>query len=80
MRIAADRGASSAGLDASEGLLAIARSACPRPTWGSASSSACRSPTTRFDAVTGFCSIFFADDPVAALRNAGRVAKPGAPS
>ena len=32
-----------------------------------------------FDAVTGFCSFFFADDMVEALREAGRVAKPGAP-
>ena len=32
-----------------------------------------------FDAVLGFNSFFFADDMVAALREAGRVAKPGAP-
>ena len=32
-----------------------------------------------FDAVCGFNSFFFADDMVAALREAGRVAKPGAP-
>ncbi len=32
-----------------------------------------------FDAVTGFCSFFVADDMVEALREAGRVAKPGAP-
>ena len=32
-----------------------------------------------FDLVTGFNSFFFADDIVAALREAGRVAKPGAP-
>jgi SAM-dependent methyltransferase len=32
-----------------------------------------------FDLVTGFNSFFFADDLVAALREAGRVAKPGAP-
>ena len=32
-----------------------------------------------FDLVTGFNSFFFADDMVAALREAGRVAKPGAP-
>src|SRR5438128_4260138 len=31
-----------------------------------------------FDLVTGFNSFFFADDMVAALREAGRVAKPGA--
>jgi SAM-dependent methyltransferase len=32
-----------------------------------------------FDLVTGFNSFFFADDIVEALREAGRVAKPGAP-
>ena len=32
-----------------------------------------------FDLVTGFTSFFFADDMVAALREAGRVARPGAP-
>ena len=32
-----------------------------------------------FDLVTGFNSFFFANDMVAALREAGRVAKPGAP-
>jgi len=32
-----------------------------------------------FDLVTGFNSFFFASDIVAALREAGRVAKPGAP-
>ena len=32
-----------------------------------------------FDVVTGFTSFFFADDMVGALREAGRVARPGAP-
>ena len=32
-----------------------------------------------FDLVTGFTSFFFADDMVAALREAGRVARPGGP-
>jgi hypothetical protein len=32
-----------------------------------------------FDPVTGFNSFFFANDMVAALREAGRVAKPGTP-
>jgi SAM-dependent methyltransferase len=32
-----------------------------------------------FDLVTGFNSFFFANDMVAAVREAGRVAKPGAP-
>ncbi len=33
----------------------------------------------RFDLVTGFTSLFFAADMVAAMREAGRVARPGAP-
>jgi ubiquinone/menaquinone biosynthesis C-methylase UbiE len=32
-----------------------------------------------FDLVTGFTSFFFANDMIAALREVGRVAKPGAP-
>jgi len=32
-----------------------------------------------FDLVTGFNSFFFATDMIAALREAGRVARPGAP-
>jgi SAM-dependent methyltransferase len=36
-------------------------------------------PDASFDLVTGFNSFFFANDFVAALREAGRVGKPGAP-
>ncbi len=36
-------------------------------------------PDDTFDLVTGFTSFFFANDMVAALREAGRVAKPAAP-
>jgi Methyltransferase domain len=36
-------------------------------------------PDDSFDVVTGFTSFFFADDIVAALREAGRVARAGAP-
>ena len=39
----------------------------------------CPGTTTTFDLVTGFNSFFFANDMVSALREAGRVAKPGAP-
>ncbi len=78
LRMAADRGARTSGLDASEGLLEVARRRLPgadlrvgdmqRLPWGD----------DRFDLVTGFNSFFFADDMVAALREARRVAKPGA--
>jgi SAM-dependent methyltransferase len=66
-------------LDASEALIAFARTRLPNADlrvgemedlpWGDDS----------FDLVTGFNSFFFATDMVAALREAGRVAKPGAP-
>ncbi len=78
LRMAADRGARTSGLDASEGLLEVARRRLPeadlrigdmqRLPWGD----------DAFDLVTGFNSFFFADDMVAALREASRVAKPGA--
>ena len=80
LRLVADRGARAFGLDASEALLErrpLAR--CRTPICGSVTWR--RSPTTddTFDLVTGFNSFFFANDIVAALREAGRVAKPGAP-
>jgi SAM-dependent methyltransferase len=67
------------GLDGSPALLELARGQVPeadlrlgdlqRLPWESAS----------FGAVTSFTSYWFAADPVEALREAGRVAKPGAP-
>ena len=80
LRLVAERGARPFGLDASEALL-DARSPAPArtPTCGSATWRRCPTRTTRFDLVTGFNSFFFANDIVAALREAGRVAKPGAP-
>src|SRR5207244_7515255 len=66
-------------IDAYEALIAVERARLPHGglrvgemeelPWGDDS----------FDLVTGFNSFFFADDMVAALREAGRVAKPGAP-
>jgi SAM-dependent methyltransferase len=77
-RIAADRGAQIAGLDATAALIEIARERTPdgdfrvgdmeRLPWGEDS----------FDVVTGFNSFFFAADIVRALREARRVARPGA--
>ena len=53
--------------------------ACRRPTCGSATWRSLPYDGRPFDLVTGFNSFFFAADMVAALREAGRVAKPGAP-
>ncbi|HYT51749.1 MAG TPA: class I SAM-dependent methyltransferase [Gaiellaceae bacterium] len=79
LRLVAERGGVSHGIDASEALIAFARTRLPNADlrvgemedlpWGDDS----------FDLVTGFNSFFFANDMVAALREAGRVAKPGAP-
>jgi SAM-dependent methyltransferase len=79
LRLVAQRGCVPHGIDASDALIAFARTRLPNAdlrvgemedlTWGDDS----------FDLVTGFNSFFFANDMVIALREAGRVAKPGAP-
>ena len=76
--LVAERGCVPHGIDGSEALIAFARTRLPNADlrvgemedlpWGDDS----------FDLVTGFNSFFFANDMVAALREAGRVAKPGA--
>ena len=79
LRAAADHGAVVSGIDASEALLAIARERVPDADLSLGDLQRLPYPDDTFDAVTGFCSFFFADDMVEALREAGRVAKPGAP-
>jgi len=79
LRVAADHGAVVAGIDASEALLAIARERVPDADLSLGDLQRLPYADDTFDAVTGFCSFFFADDMVEALREAGRVAKPGAP-
>src|SRR5919201_3017611 len=79
LRLVAARGGEPHGIDASETLVAFARTRLPDADlrvgemedlpWGD----------DTFDLVTGFNSFFFANDMVAALREAGRVAKPRAP-
>jgi SAM-dependent methyltransferase len=79
LRLVAELGAAPHGIDASGALVAFARTRLANADlrvgemedlpWGDDS----------FDLVTGFNSFFFADDMIAALREAGRVAKPGAP-
>jgi SAM-dependent methyltransferase len=79
LRLVAERGGTAFGLDASEALLELARRPLPGADLqvGDMESLPYRDDT--FDLVTGFNSFFFAHDIVAALREAGRVAKPGAP-
>ena len=79
LRAAADHGAVVSGIDASEALLAIARERVPDADLSLGDLQHLPYADDTFDAVTGFCSFFFADDMVEALREAGRVAKPGAP-
>jgi SAM-dependent methyltransferase len=79
LRAAADRGAEAFGLDASDSLLELARERVPEADLRLGEMQALPYGDDRFDLVTGFNSFFFAADMVAALREAGRVAKPGAP-
>jgi SAM-dependent methyltransferase len=79
LHLVADRGARPFGLDASETLLDLARTRLPEADLRVGDMEALPYEDDTFDLVTGFNSFFFADDIVAALREAGRVAKPGAP-
>jgi SAM-dependent methyltransferase len=79
LRAAADHGAAVSGIDASEALLAIARERVPDAELALGDLQRLPYADDSFDAVTGFCSFFFADDMVEALREARRVARPGAP-
>jgi SAM-dependent methyltransferase len=79
LRLVADRGAIPFGLDASEALVVLARMRVPAADVRVGEMEALPHDSDRFDLVTGFTSFFFANDIVAALREARRVAKPGAP-
>jgi len=79
LRMAADRGATVAGLDASERLLALARRRVPDADLRLGDLDHLPFDDDVFDVVTGFNSFFFAADMVGALREAGRAARPGAP-
>ena len=79
LRLVAARGARAFGLDASEALLEVARRRLPDADLRVGEMEALPYDDDTFDLVTGFNSFFFANDIVAALREAGRVAKPGAP-
>lgn len=76
-RRAADRSARVSGLDASEALLEIARRRVPGGDFRLGDLQVLPHQDDVFDVVTGFNSFQFAVDPVAALREAGRVARPG---
>ena len=75
--IAAQRGASVTGLDATPELLAIARQRVPNAVFHLGDMETLPFPDDGFDVVTGFNSFQYAADPVRALREARRVARPG---
>jgi SAM-dependent methyltransferase len=79
LRLVADRGARPFGLDASVALAALARERVPEAEVRVGDMESLPYADDTFDLVTGFTAFFFANDIVVALREAGRVAKPGAP-
>jgi SAM-dependent methyltransferase len=79
LRLVAGRGAAPFGLDASQALLEVARERLPGADLRVGEMEQLPYDDDSFDLVTGFNSFFFTADLVAALREAGRVAKPGAP-
>ena len=79
LRLAGERGAEVSGLDASAGLIELARERVPGADLRVGDMGGLPFADDSFDLVTGFNSFFFAEDMVGALREAGRVARPGAP-
>jgi SAM-dependent methyltransferase len=79
LEMAATRGARVFGLDAAEALIEIARERLPDADLRVGDLQFLPWEDDRFDLVAGFNAFFFAADMTAALREAGRVAKPGAP-
>jgi SAM-dependent methyltransferase len=73
--LAAARGAAAAGLDAAEGLLAVARRRVPHADLKRGDMEVLPFGERDFDLVTGFNAFQYAGNPVIALREAGRVAK-----
>jgi SAM-dependent methyltransferase len=75
--LASLRGAQVTALDASPGLLAIARQRLPAADVREGDLEALPFADARFDAVTAVNSIFYAQDMAAAMRELVRVARPG---
>ena len=75
--LAAERGATISGLDASAGLLEVARERLPKADLREGELEALPYANDSFDAVTAFNSVQYASDPTAALREIRRVARPG---
>jgi SAM-dependent methyltransferase len=77
LRAAMDRGAAVTGVDSSERLLDVARRRAPEADVRLGDLQTLPFGDESFDVVAGFNAFFFAADMVAALHEAGRVARPG---
>ena len=78
LTLAAQRGAIVTGIDASAGLLAIARERLPEADLREGDLVTLPYADGSFDAVTAFNAVQYTSDPTRALREIGRVARPGA--
>ena len=79
LRLAAQRGADVAGIDADEAFVEVARERVPSADIVVGDMHALPYDDDCFDVVTGFDAFRLASDPGSALRETGRVARPGAP-
>jgi SAM-dependent methyltransferase len=77
LQMAAERGASVTGIDASEGLLEVARRRLPDADLRQGDLEDLPFPDDSYDVVTSFNAVQFAADPLVALSEAKRVAVPG---
>jgi SAM-dependent methyltransferase len=78
-QLAALAGASVTGIDAAPGMIEVARERVPKGRFDVGDLQALPYNDCSFDVITGFHSFPFAADPLAALTEARRVARPGAP-
>lgn len=76
-QLAASRGAAVSGLDASPGLLQIARERVPEADFRHGDMASLPFDSETFDRVSFVNTLFFASDRVAALRESRRVLRPG---
>ncbi|CAN5284232.1 class I SAM-dependent methyltransferase [soil metagenome] len=77
LQLADQRGAVVSGVDVSPGLLAIAEERIPHADLRLLDLQQLPWPDASFDAVTGINAFAFAEDPVAAIREAARVCRAG---
>lgn len=77
VEMATAAGCRAVGIDATEALLEIAAGRTPAATFREAEMEDLPFSSASFDLVTGFNSFQYAADPVAALREARRVVRPG---